>query len=229
VSEVVLDASALLALVNQEPGDDVVAELLPRSLVSAVNASELVAKLTDQGMPEDEVQEVLAALNLTVVPFNERQGLVAGYLRAVTKETFAGAGAVAIAIAGAVAGAIAGAVAVAVASAAIGAWYQLKSDPDKWYLKALAVLAFPWFCWLPIVSILTTWALYDLLSQFSPVNHIPIWPQTALGVAVVAGVWAALWHRGQWLDARARNPFHGGALGAALGVKRLEVKKSSSA
>jgi PIN domain nuclease of toxin-antitoxin system len=85
VSEVVLDASALLALVNQEPGDDVVAELLPRSLVSAVNASELVAKLTDQGMPEDEVQEVLAALNLTVVLFNERQGLVAGYLRAVTK------------------------------------------------------------------------------------------------------------------------------------------------
>jgi PIN domain nuclease of toxin-antitoxin system len=47
VSKVVLDASALLALVNQEPGQAVVAELLPRSLVSAVNASELVAKLTD--------------------------------------------------------------------------------------------------------------------------------------------------------------------------------------
>jgi PIN domain nuclease of toxin-antitoxin system len=85
VSKVVLDASALLALVNQEPGQAAVAELLPRSLVSAVNASELVAKLTDQGMPENEIQDVLVALNLTVVPFDEGQGLIAGYLRPVTK------------------------------------------------------------------------------------------------------------------------------------------------
>lgn len=85
MSKVVLDASALLALVNQEPGQAAVAELLPRSLVSAVNASELVAKLTDQGMPENEIQDVLVALNLTVVPFDEGQGLIAGYLRPVTK------------------------------------------------------------------------------------------------------------------------------------------------
>ena len=125
-------------------------------------------------------------------------------------------------------GPFAAAFAVAVAGAGIGAWYQLKSKPDKGHLKVLVVLAFPWFCWLPIVSILTTWALYDLLSQVSPVSGFPIWQQTALGVAIVAGVWAALWHRGQWLDAKARNPFHGGALGAALGVKRSELKKSSS-
>lgn len=62
MSDFVLDASALLALVNQEPGQDMVAELLPRLLVSAVNASELVAKLTDQGIPEDEVQGVLVAV-----------------------------------------------------------------------------------------------------------------------------------------------------------------------
>ncbi|ASC70942.1 hypothetical protein XM38_018910 [Halomicronema hongdechloris C2206] len=82
MSKVVLDASALLALVNQEPGQAIVAELLSRSWVSAVNASELV---TDQGMSETEVQQVLTALNLQVVPFDERQGLMAGYLRSVTK------------------------------------------------------------------------------------------------------------------------------------------------
>jgi PIN domain nuclease of toxin-antitoxin system len=85
VSEVVLDASALLALVNQEPGQEIVAEVLPKSVVSAVNASELVAKLTDQGMPENEIQEVVTALKLKVVSFDEQQGLVAGYLRPVTK------------------------------------------------------------------------------------------------------------------------------------------------
>ncbi|MBE9136490.1 type II toxin-antitoxin system VapC family toxin [Nodosilinea sp. LEGE 07088] len=85
MSEVVLDASALLALVNQEPGQAIVAEVLPWSLVSAVNVSELVAKLTDQGMSEGEIQDVLAALDLTAIPFDEGQGLVAGYLRPVTK------------------------------------------------------------------------------------------------------------------------------------------------
>ncbi len=73
MSEVVLDASALLALVNQEPGQDMVAEFLPRSLVSAVNASELVAKLTDQGVPEDEVQGVLVALDLTIISLKKGQ------------------------------------------------------------------------------------------------------------------------------------------------------------
>jgi PIN domain nuclease of toxin-antitoxin system len=85
VNKVVLDASALLALVNQEAGQEVVAELLPRSVVSAVNVSELVAKLTEQGIPEDTVQGLLVALELTVIPFDEGQGLVAGYLRAATK------------------------------------------------------------------------------------------------------------------------------------------------
>ncbi|MEA5450615.1 NACHT domain-containing protein [Leptolyngbya sp. CCNP1308] len=123
------------------------------------------------------------------------------------------------------AGAFFVAIVSAISGAGIGTWSQLKSNSDKGYPKFLTVLAFPWFCWLPIVSVLSTWALYDYLSQFSPIGRFPIWLQTALGVAIVAGVWAALWHRGQWLDARARNPFHGGALGAALGVKRLSPKK----
>ncbi|GAB4145514.1 MAG: PIN domain-containing protein [Cyanobacteria bacterium J069] len=85
MSKVVLDASTSLALVNQEPGQEVVAELLPRSLVSAVNVSEFVAKLIDQGMPENEVQDVLKALDLTVTPFDSQQGVIAGYLRATTR------------------------------------------------------------------------------------------------------------------------------------------------
>jgi PIN domain nuclease of toxin-antitoxin system len=85
VSNVVLDASALLALVNQEPGHTLVANLLPKARISAVNLSEFVAKLTDRGMAEEEIQEILAELNLQVIPFDEAQGALAGYLRPVTK------------------------------------------------------------------------------------------------------------------------------------------------
>ena len=86
MSNVVLDASALLALLNQEPGQEVVAEVLSKSLVSAVNLSEVVAKLMDQAIPKDDIQEILAALDLSVIPFDEEQGIVAGQLRSLTKE-----------------------------------------------------------------------------------------------------------------------------------------------
>jgi PIN domain nuclease of toxin-antitoxin system len=58
VNNFVLDASALLALVNQESGHSIVAKMLPKAVVSAVNLSELVAKLTDRGIPEGEIQEI---------------------------------------------------------------------------------------------------------------------------------------------------------------------------
>ena len=46
---VVLDASALLALLLAEPGAARVAALLPDATVSAVNLSEVVAKLAEHG------------------------------------------------------------------------------------------------------------------------------------------------------------------------------------
>lgn len=50
--EVVLDASALLALLNQEQGSDVVAASIPEAIISTVNLSEVISKLVDAGLPE---------------------------------------------------------------------------------------------------------------------------------------------------------------------------------
>ena len=46
----VLDASALLCLLHDEKGADRVSEALPRSIISAVNLSEAIAKLADVGL-----------------------------------------------------------------------------------------------------------------------------------------------------------------------------------
>src|SRR5204863_8283095 len=43
----VLDASAILALINNEPGADEVAEALPESVLSTVNLAEVIGKLVD--------------------------------------------------------------------------------------------------------------------------------------------------------------------------------------
>jgi len=86
VPETVIDASALLALLNAEPGADVVAEALPDGVISAVNLSEVIAKLCDAGMPEKAIRQALQPLGLEVVPFDEEQSYQAGLLRSSTQD-----------------------------------------------------------------------------------------------------------------------------------------------
>ena len=85
MSEVVLDASALLALLNAEPGAEKVATVLPGAVVSAVNLSEVVAKLAEAGMPEASIRKALNGLALEVVPFDHEQAYAAGQLRPLTR------------------------------------------------------------------------------------------------------------------------------------------------
>ena len=86
VPEVVLDASALLALVNAEPGADVVAAALPGAIISAVNLSEVIAKLCGAGMPEKVVHQVLEPLALEIASFDAEQAYQAGLLRVATQD-----------------------------------------------------------------------------------------------------------------------------------------------
>jgi ribonuclease VapC len=85
MSDAVLDASALLALLNDEPGGDRVAAAIPGALVCAVNHSEVVAKLADAGMPETAIRAALDALGLEVIPFGSQLSFRAGLLRPLTR------------------------------------------------------------------------------------------------------------------------------------------------
>jgi PIN domain nuclease of toxin-antitoxin system len=86
MSEVVLDASALLALVKGEPGGEIVAEAFPHVAISAVNLSEVVAKLTERSMPTAMVRTVLEDLDLDIHPFDAESAFAAGALRTPTRE-----------------------------------------------------------------------------------------------------------------------------------------------
>lgn len=86
VSEWVLDASALLALLNRESGSEHVAEALAKStIMSAVNLSEVVAKLADIGMPEEEIRDAIEPLGLEFIDFIAVDAFAAGLLRPATK------------------------------------------------------------------------------------------------------------------------------------------------
>ena len=85
MAKVVLDASAILALLNAEPGSRVVEESLPEAAVSAVNLSEVVAKLSERGMPEAAIRVALEGLGLEVHPFDAAAAHSAGMLRSATR------------------------------------------------------------------------------------------------------------------------------------------------
>ncbi|EKU98645.1 hypothetical protein Lepto7375DRAFT_7953 [Leptolyngbya sp. PCC 7375] len=111
------------------------------------------------------------------------------------------------------------AIAGVIVGVGIGAWCQAKITPENLWLRFLVVLAFPYFCWFPLTSTFSTWAIYDSLAIISPLS-LPLWQQTSTVLSVITGLCAVLWWRGKWLDTRAKNPFHGGALGKALGVNQ---------
>ncbi|HYN47036.1 MAG TPA: type II toxin-antitoxin system VapC family toxin [Allosphingosinicella sp.] len=85
MSEHVLDASALLAVMLEEPGAEKVRELLPGAIVGAVNLAEVVAKLQERGAPDENIDRNIARLDLPVIPFDAAQAMAAGKLRARTR------------------------------------------------------------------------------------------------------------------------------------------------
>jgi PIN domain nuclease of toxin-antitoxin system len=85
MSNVIMDASAILAFLNQESGSEQIIDLMKNATISTINLSEVIAKLTDIGIPESEILQILSDLRLNIIPFDERQAQIAGMLRPITK------------------------------------------------------------------------------------------------------------------------------------------------
>ena len=86
MSATVLDATAVLALLNDEPGAGKVASLLSRAVISTVNLAEVVSKLAEAGISEERIKTVLGALGPVAIPFDEDLALRTGLLRPATSD-----------------------------------------------------------------------------------------------------------------------------------------------
>jgi PIN domain nuclease of toxin-antitoxin system len=82
---VVLDASALLALINDEPGAELVAAALPEAVISIVNLTEAVTKMIDIGVPAPDAWSEAADLVPTVVDFGRELGRRTALMRPATR------------------------------------------------------------------------------------------------------------------------------------------------
>jgi len=85
VSDAVLDASAVLALLNGEPGHEAVAAVLPGAVLGAVNLAEVVSKLLGRGVSADDAQEAVRCLGVELAPYTAAQAFRTGELRPLTR------------------------------------------------------------------------------------------------------------------------------------------------
>ena len=82
---VVLDASALLAYLQDEPGGEHVRAVLPRAVMSAVNWTEVIGKAREEGVDTQGLREDLESLGLAFEPFSVVQAEIAGRLEERTR------------------------------------------------------------------------------------------------------------------------------------------------
>jgi ribonuclease VapC len=87
VTAMVLDASALLALFNDEPGAERVMQALELPcLLSAANHTEVLTKLLDKGLSPQDAATVMTSVELRIVAFDAAQSADAAWLRTATRK-----------------------------------------------------------------------------------------------------------------------------------------------
>ena len=82
---VVLDASAVIAYLLNEPGSGRVRPLLEGGLLGSVNLCEVVTKFAERGEDAETVFADVLSLKVDVVPFSAQQSLSAAQLRPLTR------------------------------------------------------------------------------------------------------------------------------------------------
>ena len=80
-----LDASAILALLNREPGAEYVEQYADETAASAVNVAEAGSRLSDGGMSDANIRQAIEALGMDVIPFDGDQAHESSALRATTR------------------------------------------------------------------------------------------------------------------------------------------------
>lgn len=83
---VVLDASALLAVIYSEAGAEKVTEAMNDATISVVNLSETFAKMLDRGFPERDARLILDGFSVRHADFDTESCFSAGALRAATRK-----------------------------------------------------------------------------------------------------------------------------------------------
>lgn len=81
----VLDSSAVLAVIWNEPGSDIVLDRIDGAVMSAVNYAEVLTKISDRGIDSKPAKVLLASLAIETIDFDKAQAETSSQLRSQTR------------------------------------------------------------------------------------------------------------------------------------------------
>ena len=81
----VLDSSAVLAVIWNEPGGDMVLDRIDGAVMSAVNYAEVLTKISDRGIDPKPAKVLLASLAIETIDFDKTQAETSSQLRSQTR------------------------------------------------------------------------------------------------------------------------------------------------
>lgn len=81
MNKIVLDASALLTLLNGEPGFEVIAGRLEIAEISSVTLAEAVSVLADMKIPGEDITRIIDRLGIVVHPFARNAAFTAALIK----------------------------------------------------------------------------------------------------------------------------------------------------
>lgn len=84
MNKYVLDASALLALINKETGHELVADVVTHSVISTVNVAEVVSVLHRHDIEVEAARHMIKGIVFAIVPFDEQQAFTAASFNKLT-------------------------------------------------------------------------------------------------------------------------------------------------
>jgi PIN domain nuclease of toxin-antitoxin system len=84
MSRVVLDASAILAAIREEPGGEQIRAIARNAFVSAVNHAEVLTHLVRSGRRAETLRDLRAQIGYLVVAFDELQAIECSRLQRFT-------------------------------------------------------------------------------------------------------------------------------------------------
>jgi ribonuclease VapC len=85
MSDLVVDASAILAAIRGEPGAERVIDGVRGARISSLNHCEIVGWLAERGSTREDIENVVGPFDLTVEVFDRPRATAAGLLTAKTK------------------------------------------------------------------------------------------------------------------------------------------------
>lgn len=81
-----IDTSVIMAILLEEPGREIAAQMVPSGLLSSVNLAEILTKCMERGLPADLAEDYIRGSGMDIVAFTSEMAQLSSELFRVARK-----------------------------------------------------------------------------------------------------------------------------------------------